>query len=56
MPVILIIACWAPELIVQRHTVLGARAPAQLQPGCTQISPILGEMLNFSPLRASESL
>ena len=52
VPVILIIAGWAPELIVQRHTVLGARAPARLQPGCTQISPILGETLNFSPIWA----
>ena len=42
-----IFAGWAPELIVQGHTVLGARAPAQLQPGCAHFSPILEEKSNF---------
>ena len=46
-PLILIIAGWAPELIIKRHTVLGARAPAQLQPGCARFSPILEEKLIF---------
>ena len=46
-PLILNIAGWAPELIIQRHTVLGALAPAQLQPGCAPFSPILEEKLIF---------
>ena len=39
-------SCWGTELIVKRHTVQSAHAPAPLQPGWPQVFPILEKNLN----------